>query len=196
MSGGLTFRETMRGRVALGATDPEQGATATNAAELAIHCDIAIDDVDRFVADPQHTGAITGSLVYAPFGGELPVTQGIFNLFAPGAPNEKVMEYRLAFAHDGRPYFLAGRKHVHDDPGFDVWKDTTTLYTVVHEGDGESGPIAGAGILSLGVEALAAMLATMRPHDGGLEPVIAFGKLFLGSLWETYGADKLGRATR
>jgi hypothetical protein len=191
MSGGLTFSETMHGPVALGAADPEGGAAAANAADLAVHCDIAIDDVDRFAADPEHTGAITGSVDYEPFGGELPVTRGIFNLFAPGAPGEKVMEYRLAFVHDGSPYFLAGRKHVHDDPGFDVWKDTTTLYTVVHEGDDESDPVAAAGLLSLDAEALTRMLATMRSHGGELEPVIAFGKLFLGSLWETYGADKV-----
>ena len=195
MSGGLTFSETMHGPLALGATDPEQGAVAADASDLAIHCDIAIDDVDSFVADPQHTGSITGSLDYKPFGGQLPVTRGTFNLFAPGNPGEKVMEYRLEFAHEGKPYFLAGRKHVHDDPGFDIWKDTTTLYTVLHEGPDESGPIAGAGVLGLGVEALARMMATMRPHGGGIEPVVAFGKLFLGSLWETYGADQLRGAT-
>jgi hypothetical protein len=191
MSGGLTFSETMRGPLALGSTEPDEGATATDAADLAINCDITIDDVDRFAADPQHTGAITGSVVYRPFGGELSITHGIFNLYAPGGPGEKVMEYRLAFTNDGKPRFLAGRKHVHDDPGFDIWKDTTTLYTVLHEGDDESGPIAGAGILSLGLEALTRMLGTMRPHGGGPEPVVAFGKLFLGSLWETYGADKV-----
>jgi hypothetical protein len=191
MSGGLTFRETMHGPVALGATDPEQGAAAAEAADLAVHCEIAIDDVDRFVSDPEHTGSISGTVEYAPFGGELPVTRGIFNLFASGAPGEKVMEYRLAFTHEGRPYFLAGRKHAHDDPGFDVWKDTTTLYTVVHDGEDEVGPIVAAGILSLGVEALTRMVGTMRPHGGGIEPVVAFGRLFLGSLWDTYGADKL-----
>jgi hypothetical protein len=194
MSGGLTFRETMHGSVALGATDPEFGAAAANAADLAIHCDIAIDDVERFVADARHTGAITGSLVYEPFGGALPVTRGIFNLFAPGAAGEKVMEYRLAFTHDREPYLLAGRKHVHDDPGFDLWRDTTTLYTVLHHGADESGPVAGAGILSLDLEALTHMLASMRPLDGRFEPVVVFGKLFLGSLWETYGADKLEAA--
>jgi hypothetical protein len=35
----------------------------------------------------------------------------------------------------------------------------------------------------------------MQPTgDGHVEPMIAFGKLFLGSLWETYGADKIGKA--
>lgn len=189
---GLTFRETMSGPVALGATDPEAGAADPNAKTLAIHCEISIDDIDRFVADREHTGSITGSVEYEPFGGTLPVSSGTFNLFSPGGPSERLMQYRLAFEHEGRPYFLDGAKHVHDDPGFDVWKDTTTLHTVLHEGSDATGPVAGAGILSLGVEALARMMSTMRPTEGGLEPLVKFGRVFLGSLWESYGKDKIG----
>jgi hypothetical protein len=51
-------------------------------------------------------------------------------------------------------------------------------------------------VLNLGVEALARMMSTMRPHSGELEPMVKFGRLFLGSLWEGYGADKLGQGTR
>jgi hypothetical protein len=189
---GLTFRETMAGPVALGATDPEAGAADPNAKTLAIHCEISIDDIDRFVDDREHTGSITGSVEYEPFGGELPVSNGIFNLFSPGGPNERLMQYRLAFERNGQPYFLDGAKHVHDDPGFDVWKDTTTLYTVLHEGSDATGAVVGAGILSLGVEALTRMMSTMRPIEGGVEPLVKFGKVFLGSLWETYGKDKIG----
>ena len=194
MSAGLTFHETMSGPVALGAIDPESGAASTAAAELAIHCEITIDDIDLFVADKEHTGTIAGSVDYAPFAQGLAVTSGTFNLFSPGAsPEERIMAYRLGFEHDGKAYFLAGRKHVRDDPGFDIWKDTTTLYSVLYEGPDEAGPTVGAGILSLGVEALARMVSTMRPTNGGLEPMIKFGQLFLGSLWETYGADKVGK---
>ena len=192
MSGGLSFHETMTGPVALGAQDPAEGASNPQAAPLSINCHISIDDIDRFVADREHTGSITGSVEYEPFGGTLPVTRGIFNLFSPGGPNERLMQYRLAFEHDGKPYFLDGAKHVHDDPGFDVWKDTTTLHTVLHEGSDESGPVAGAGILSLGAEALTRMMTTMRPVGGGVEPLVKFGKVFLGSLWESYGKDKIG----
>jgi choline dehydrogenase-like flavoprotein len=192
---GLTFRETMSGPVALGASDPAAGASDPNAKTLAIHCEISIDDVDRFVADREHTGSITGSVEYEAFGGELPVTRGIFNLFSPGGENERLMQYRLAFEHEGKPYFLDGAKHVQDDPGFDVWKDTTTLRTVLHEGSDSSGPAVGAGILSLGAGALAGMMSTMRPVGGGIEPLVNFGKVFLGSLWESYGKDKIGRAS-
>jgi hypothetical protein len=189
---GLTFRETMSGPLALDASDPEAGAADPNASALAIHCEVSIDDIDRFAADPEHTGSITGSLEYAPFGASLPVSSGIFNLFSPGGPEERLMQYRLAFEYEGQAYLLDGRKHVRDDPGFDVWKDTTTLYTVLHGGADESGPVAGAGILSLGVEALTRMMTTMRATDGGLGPLVKFGRLFLGSLWEVYGADKIG----
>jgi hypothetical protein len=192
---GLTFRETMSGPVALEATDPEAGARDPDAKSLSIHCEISIDDIDRFVADREHTGSITGSVEYEAFGGELPVTRGIFNLFSPGGENERLMQYRLAFEHDGKPYFLDGAKHVRDDPGFDVWKDTTTLHSVLHEGSDSSGPVVGAGILSLGAGALAQMMSTMRPVGGGIEPLMKFGKVFLGSLWEQYGKDKIGGAS-
>jgi hypothetical protein len=189
---GLTFSETMSGPVALGVSDPAAGAADVDAKTLSIHCEISIDDVDRFVADREHTGSITGSVEYELFGGELPVTRGIFNLFSPGGPNERLMQYRLAFEHDDKPYFLDGAKHVKDDPGFDVWKDTTTLHTVLHEGSDASGPLVGAGILSLGAGALARMMSTMRPVDGGIEPLVKFGKVFLGSLWDQYGKEKIG----
>jgi hypothetical protein len=189
---GLTFKETMHGPIALGATEPETGAADANAKDVAIHCEISIDDIDRFVADREHTGSITGSVESELFGGTVPVTRGIFNLFSPGGENERLMQYRLAFERDGKAYFLDGAKHVHDDPGFDVWKDTTTLHTVLHEGSDASGPVVGAGILGLGVEALARMISTMRPVGGGIEPLVEFGKVFLGSLWEEYGKDKVG----
>jgi hypothetical protein len=37
-------------------------------------------------------------------------------------------EYRLNFNYVGNPHYLYGIKHISDDPGLDVWKDTSTLY--------------------------------------------------------------------
>ena len=191
MSGGLGFHETMSGPVALGVEAPAEGASSPQAAPLTINCHIAIDDIDRFVDDADHTGAIAGSVEYVAFGGELPVRDGVFNLFKR-EDGQRVMEYRLPFEFDGRLYLLAGRKHVRDEPGFDVWKDTTTLYTRVHEGSDESGSVAAAGVLTIGVEALARMTASMRPTEGGsIDSLVKFGRLFMGELWETYGKSKL-----
>jgi hypothetical protein len=191
MSGGLEFHEVMEGKAALGASDPAEGAQHPAAGRLAVHCDVRIDDLERFVADPQHTGTIGGSVDFAPWADGIPVTNGIFNLFSPEG-EQRVMEYRLGFEHEGRSYYLDGRKFVHDDPGFDVWKDTTTLYTVMHEGPDTSGPVVAAGVITIGVEALARMVASMRPTGGGgIGSFARFGRLFLSELWDTYGADKL-----
>ena len=37
-------------------------------------------------------------------------------------------------AEDGTTYYFEGHKTVHNDPGFDVWSDTTTLFVTVYAG--------------------------------------------------------------
>ena len=58
------------------------------------------------------------------------------------------MIYELAFERKGQDYYLAGRKEVQDDPGFDLWKDTTLL-TQLHRGVDKTGPVIGAGFVTL-----------------------------------------------
>src|SRR5262249_17346815 len=62
MGGGLPSPETGAGPLAPGAPAPEAPAEAPPAATCAIHCSIAIDDVDRFVPDVDHPGSITGTV--------------------------------------------------------------------------------------------------------------------------------------
>jgi predicted patatin/cPLA2 family phospholipase len=194
MRPGLTFDETMSGAFALGEDDPERGHMVGQQkdTELALHASVYIDDVERFADDPDHEGQLTGSVEFDPLGGEVHGTHGVFKLFSPGdEPDLKLMVYELAFEHDDQPYYLAGKKEVRDDPGFDLWSDTTTLYTRLHEGRDASGPVVGAGILRLGVRDLAGLVSTMRvPNaDSASEKAKAlstFGRLFLGELWDSY----------
>ncbi|MDQ3698144.1 MAG: patatin-like phospholipase family protein [Gemmatimonadota bacterium] len=190
---GITFRETMAGAFALGETDPELGVARGKAdgTELSMHATITIDDMERFVADANHVGAIDGRIDFAPMGAGIPARAGQFNLFSPtGDPKHKRMVYELAFTHDGQEYYLAGRKEVHDDPGFDMWRDTTTLYTRLHRGDA-SGPVVGAGILSLGAAELLKLVRSMSVTNADsmtdkAETVGQFGRFFLGELWGSY----------
>jgi len=97
--------------------------------------------------------------------------------------------YEVAFEQGGKPYYLAGRKDVRD--GGDLWRDTTTLYTKLHEGKDSSGKVVGAGVLTLGVDDLAALLSTVEVHNASndaerLAVKIRFGRLFLGDLWDSY----------
>jgi len=193
---GLRFRETMEGAFALGATDPKAGAERGQRDDhtLALHATISIDDIDRFVDDPDHAGRLDAHVDFAPFGTRLPGHRGVFNLFAPAdAPETKWMVYEVAFRHDGTDYYLAGKKRVHDDPGFDLWSDTTTLFAHLHEGTDASGPVVGAGVLRLGVDDLARLVSTMRATNADsltkkTRAIGAFGRFFLGELWSQYAS--------
>lgn len=210
----LTFKETMRGPFALGVTDPLEGRRRGEAAgtSLALHGHIRIDAFDRFVNEPNHQGSLTGTVDFngAGFTQGMAGDKGVFNLFKPGgkaaskpkglfaflrpAPEDtgdlKHFIYELAFEHAGKPYYLAGRKDVRE--GSELWGDTTTLYTRLHEGSDASGRVIGAGVLSLGVEDLIALLSTVEVHNASSEAErlavnIRFGRLFLGELWDSYG---------
>jgi len=101
------------------------------------------------------------------------------------------MVYELAFEHEGEDYYLAGKKEVKDDPGFDLWSDTTTLFTKLHKGTDTTGPVVGAGVLSLGVTQLAKLVTTLTVTNASsaketAETLMDFGKFFMGNLWDTY----------
>jgi hypothetical protein len=180
-STGFTFSETMSGSFALG-----DAAEAT----LTMLATIEIDDLDKFIADPEHSGRLSGSISFGPFGDDLRADSGVFNLFSASDDSRvKLMVYELAFAHNGQAYYLAGTKHVHDQPGFDLWHDTTTLFTRLHAGTGKTSPVVGAGTLSLGVVELARLVSTMRvlgPAHAAPAALGKFGRFFLGELWDTY----------
>jgi cholesterol oxidase len=199
MAGGITFRETMDGWFALGATTPEAGAEQgrQQGTRLSMHAEVTVDDLDRFVTVREHDGKLTGSIDFQPLGFGLAARSGLFQLFSPG-PEEgrRRMVYELAFAADGKPWYLAGEKRVGNDSGLDLWKDTTTLYTTLHRGGDRTGPVAGAGMLTLGVRQLLDLMATLRPIQGGdLGTIVTFGRFFFGELWDVY-APHLGGSAR
>ena len=192
---GVTFRETMRGGFALGETEPQAGEKKGKAEDsnLSMNATIDIRDLNRFIADPNHLGSITGHINFTPFGENIPAQSGVFNLFSPtDRPKLKLMVYELAFQHEGQDYYLAGKKEVRDDPRIDLWKDTTTLYTRLHKGTDRSAPVVGAGVLSLNVKELTKLVSTMRVTNADslsdkTKALFDFGKFFLGELWDSYG---------
>jgi len=198
---GLSFRETMAGGFALGVSDPEAGRRQGERAgtELAMHATVSIRDLDRFLAEPMHPGSLSGTIDFPPLGLAIPAPTGVFNLFSPAdQPRLKLMVYELGFTQGGKSYYLAGRKEVRDDPGLDLWTDTTTLFTRLHEGSDAKAAVVGAGTLSLGVTALIRMLGTVEIVNAATavqkaEALARFGQFFLGELWDSY-RPHLGRA--
>jgi hypothetical protein len=125
-------------------------------------------------------------------GEDLPASSGVFNLFSPSAePTCKYMVYELAFAAAGRQYYLAGRKEVREGPVVDMLRDTTTLFTQLHQGTDRTGPVVGAGVLTIDASQLIGLAASMRvTHARSLadeaRAALRFGRFFMGELWETY----------
>ncbi len=187
---GLSFRETMAGGFGLGADDPQTGARATT--RLAMHATIHIDDIVAFVADPQHRAELTGHIDFEPFGTAIPAESGVFGLFAPSDdPTLRYMVYELGFQHQGKPHYLAGKKHVRIGLPWKLWRETTTLYTTLHAGSDAQGPVIGAGVLRLRPVALLRLLTTVHATNAPgakarAAAVWRFFRFFSAELWRTY----------
>ena len=192
---GIQFKETMAGYFTLDEIDPKQGAVTgkQQRSKLAMHAQVDIEDIEQFVANGDHPGRLSGTVDFAPLGEGMQAHSGVFNLFFPAEePQTKFMVYELGFNHLGQEYYLAGKKVVRDDLAFDLWSDTTTLYTTLHKGTDKQAEVIGAGILTLGVKDLVKLVSTITVLNAEstadkVKTVGKFGTFFMGELWETYG---------
>ena len=201
----LEFTEEMKGYITFGELDFEKGFRLgkRDGNFCMFHLTISTDDVDRFVADPTHEGTARGWVECEALGGRLPVQKGIFNLFVDREdPTTTNMLYRLFFADTaGNPLTLSGFKDVHDDPGFDAWSDTSTLYTRILRGHVAAGGDASAevvasGIINIYLQDFARQLTTFRTNGPSkaaeLKALADFGRLFAGKLWDLYAPRASG----
>ena len=194
----LSFTEEMKGFVTFGESDYERGFRTGKERRTALmfHLTITATDVEAFMADPEHQAVAVGYVECEELGGRLPVERGVFNLFVDqgGKRAVKRMLYRLHFSDaDRRPLTLLGFKQVEDDPGFDLWQDTTTLFTRIlaghcdPDGDAAAEPVA-AGIIHIHGLDFAKQLTTFRVDPSHRVDALArFGALFAGDLWAVYG---------
>ena len=73
----------------------------------------------------------------------------------------------------------------------DAWKDTTTLFITLYEGDSPAGNIVGKGKLVIKVSDLLKQLRTVKAihpksKEEGRKAIGSFGKFFAGNVFETY----------
>jgi cholesterol oxidase len=192
----------MKGFLTIGEQDFQAGFRRGKAdgTFFMFHLTIETDDVDRFIADPDHEADARGWVSCEALGGKLPVERGIFNLFVDtDDPKLIKMLYRLHFADgSGNPLTMSGFKLVKDDPGYDLWSDTSTLYTRLLQGhvdaDGEAdAEVVASGIITIYLTDFARQLTTFRTSGGSLaqraRAMDQFGRLFLGKLWRIYGVQ-------
>lgn len=163
---------------------------------LMFHLTITTDDLDRFIADPDHVAAAAGWIGSDVLGGKLPVREGIFNLFVTESPHARRMLYRLYFEDSvGRPLTLSGLKEIRGGGWTEVWPETSTLYTRILRGhvgeqEEEGAPLVGSGILHILPRDFARQLTTFRVRGGTvpgrLRALTAFGDMFAGQLWKVF----------
>jgi hypothetical protein len=195
----VRFTEEMLGHVTFGESDFARGAqTGRDGSEfLKFHLTIEVADMDRFSTDPMRQAGAVGYLQCDALGGRLPVEKGVFNLFVDSGPGVKRMLYRLWFRDGvGHPLTMTGYKLVENDAGFDLWKDTTTLFTKVLKGHvDEAGDataeLVASGILRIRVQDFAKQMTTFRAGGSGgvgakVGGLIKFGVIFVGQLAEIY----------
>jgi predicted patatin/cPLA2 family phospholipase len=210
----VSFTEEMKGFITFGELDYERGAHLgkNNDTSIMFHLTITVNGVNRFVTNPEHdTDDVKGYVRCEALGGELPVESAKFNLFVDDAdPSIKRMFYRLFFKDSqGNPLTLSGFKFIKDDPGLDVWHDTTTLFTRVlngHVSEEEERAAAedpaklkqmvkGSGIIIIHFFDFLKQLTTFRADGPTLSDrasaMSRFGKLFMGKLWDVYARNVL-----
>lgn len=188
-SAGLSFSERMRGTcAAVGDATP---------VTVDLRLTITFADLDELEADLTTPGAIRGTAeVGLPGLGLMRVEHGSLVLFDPSADvvDQAEMRYELVcVGTDGGRYRVSGRKRMHDHPGFDMWKDTTTLAVAVNRiQDAGDVPVA-AGSVGLGVGDLIRMMRSMRTHGAApgwaerMRTTGRFGWRFQQGLRGTYG---------
>ncbi|MDM9382564.1 hypothetical protein QUB80_17840 [Chlorogloeopsis sp. ULAP01] len=196
---GIQFTETMRGYFSTQIQDDYQRAAQQgkqNNSRFEFTVTVTSDDLEVMLTDESHKAKIVGSVTAPVLSPEpLKVTNGEFNLFIvdPDRVNTRRMAYGMTMtASDGKVYYLDGFKVVHNDPGFDLWADTTTLYITVHDGDNLNAPVLGRGILNIQPADFLRQMSTLQVTNTTslkqqLEETARFGSFFAGVLFNIYG---------
>ena len=200
MRRGVQFKEWMKGWLSFDETDHNQAMRAgrSQGTTVKLRLTIRIGDLDSFLADRSARARADGFLECDELGGRLMVERGWFQLYArePDARHAR-MRYQLYLRDPlGRPLTLRGFKLVEDDPNFDSWRDTTTLFfrlfpghrEEVEERPGHEAPAntVATGIARLGVVAVMHEALSFRGHAPGLlsrlRAVVRFQWFFLREL--------------
>ncbi|PRQ06720.1 GMC oxidoreductase [Enhygromyxa salina] len=204
---GISFTERMAGFLAPAGPDTthasahDQGKQAGN--RFAFVLTLVTEDLDATLRDPGKRMHLDG-VIEAPWLSPTPlqVSNGRFALLSsdPDHLDTTNMIYEMQLtADDGRSWAFRGVKYVHDDPGPDLWRDTTTLRVVLTEipHPGGAAPQVFRGLLRIAVSDFAKQLTTMAV-TGTEDPVerlhakTRFGRFFAGELFDTY-ADVFAR---
>ncbi|MDF2387886.1 GMC family oxidoreductase [Nostoc ellipsosporum NOK] len=195
---GIQFTETMRGYFSTQVQDDykrgvEQGKKDNTPLQFTLT--IVADDLEQLLNEPEHAAKIVGTVTAPSLAKEpLTVTNGEFNLFVveQGQAKSRQMRYQMHMTTKaGEKYYFEGFKEIHDEKGFDLWPDTTTLYITIYTGESKDGAVVGKGILKIQPTDFIKQMTTLKVTNAAspaerLEAIDRFSRFFVGSLCDVY----------
>ncbi|QRR01488.1 GMC family oxidoreductase N-terminal domain-containing protein [Dyadobacter sandarakinus] len=156
---------------------------------------IQTGDIESFVSNPMHEGRMAGTVIAPALSSEpLTTSDGIFNLMIDKSTTstDKLMQYQMVLnSHNGEQFYFVGYKLMHNDPGLDVWNDTTKLFVTLYKGMAPGGDLIGKGILQIVPSDLVTQIATVRALNAttpyqSLEAITIFSQFFGQNILQTY----------
>jgi len=201
----LSFREQMSGYVAFGDRSHVDGYREgrRQGTRLRLQLRIVVDDVDRFIAGPQRTAVLRGTVRFDELGGTFEIERGEARLLPGGPGGRGRMHYCVGVRSDaGVPLTVRGVKRLEQGAGPESWTDITSLRTRVLHGepvldrteddvdDDEREQTLATGIVRITLPGVVAGLASFRPKArgrlaGGVA-VARFWAAFAGSVADLY----------
>ena len=209
--GGVRWTEWLNGWLSFDQTDFNQAMLEgkRDGTKLGAQLTLQIDDVAKFIESPQRVASVYSGFIDSPdLGGRLNVSWGEFELLAPSSDLfdhlHLRMRYRLNLRDpSGRELRLRCFKLVENDPGYDSWSDTSTLFVRIYTGwwpaneDGyddelpeQDDRLVATAILRISPGGFGRELTTFRGTEGSLlaqlADVMRYGRCFGEGLAKAY----------
>lgn len=149
-SWGIKFSEHMGGYFCENVDDPIEGFGfgKSEGHPIDFWVKIHITPLRKFFENREHTAEMTGKFSAGPFGKDLPLQNGEFNIYAGDRSGLKYITYKFGFTSaDSKPYYFSGIKNIHTRKNERKRNENVTLHSRIHEGSSEDGKVVGAGIL-------------------------------------------------
>jgi hypothetical protein len=203
VSAGVTWRETFKGWLAFGQTDFNQATLPAHREPVTAGVTVSIPDLDAFLSaqsdggtrdQPAMAADVTAGYIRCDaFDGDLSVRKGTFQAFVPAGHREPRSALHLRMRYEltlegpgGRVYALEGFKLLENDPGYDSWSDSTTLFVEIRH----AGEMLAIGILRISPLGFLRELGTFCGTGGSrrerVSAVLRYQRYFAAGMARTY----------
>jgi predicted acylesterase/phospholipase RssA len=187
----VRFSEKLNGFVGFGGTDFEaafeQGRTENTS--IAIHLDVAIEDLDAFLDLPEHRARLRGTIECDRLGGKLPIDRGSLQVFVDsGDPTQKQTRYEISFRDKSGGYVsLTATKNLVNQSN--AGRELSTA-TVALSGGADGAGIVRSSLLD-DIEQMSSVRVDAPSATARAHALARFGAFYFGRLWDVYARHLL-----